>query len=443
MDDPSLEEAIQQAQVDAFHANLPGIIIAPTLGALFTVIVLFGAVNTTFLLIGFAAVSFVSAMRVGVFFRFRNASEVDQRRVRWRFLAVAGSLLSGIVWGSAAFFIYPPENPEYARFLIILLSLTPVAPVAALASYPPTFYAYYFPASVPFLLRLIEEGDREAWSAATLLLILMIATVTFARKFHASQYEAHRLRLITNSQKSKIESLLGEKRQFMLDAGHDMRQPVQALDLLLHSLRRDAPNEKARRTIDAMNGAVENISQNLQRLQVVAELEVKTAVSKEWISLDDFLARLHQEFWPLATAKDLRFLRGKTAWSVYADRDLLQSIFSNLVANSIGYTENGGLVIGVRRHGTGVRFQISDTGPGIAAVDQEQMFDDFVRLRGSTQTHPDGLGLGLSIVRRSVELMGASIAVNSVLGKGTTFTLHLAEARRDHRQDFGSGFAAP
>ncbi|MEP1695642.1 MAG: ATP-binding protein, partial [Paracoccaceae bacterium] len=420
MDVSSLEDSINQAQVDAFHANLPGIIIAPTMGALFTAFVLYSAVNTTYLLIGLAMVSVVSALRVGAFFKYRSESEQGRQHFRWRFFAVAGSLLSGMVWGSAAFFIYPPENPEYNRFLIILLSLTPIAPVAALASYPPTFYAYYFPASLPFVLRLIEEDDREAWSAAVLLTILMIATVTFARKFHESQNEAHRLRLTTNRQKAEIETLLSEKRQFMLDAGHEMRQPVQALDLLLHSLKRDAPNDKARRTLDAMNGAVENISQNLHRLQVVAGLEVKATVNKEWVSLDGLLSRLHQEFLPLAEAKKLRFLQFHTTWLVHADKDLLQSIFSNLIANSVSYTEAGGLIIGVRQDGAGVRFQISDTGPGISDSDQKLVFNDFVRLDRSTKMHPDGLGLGLSIVRRSAELLSATIAVKSVMGKGTT-----------------------
>lgn len=104
---------------------------------------------------------------------------------------------------------------------------------------------------------------------------------------------------------------------------------------------------------------------------------------------------------------------------LWGDRDKIEQIMINLLSNAAKYTQAGGLVL-VRLSGSDneVRFEISDTGPGIAKEDIPRVFDKFERLVADRE---DGAGLGLSIVKDIVELHRGKIWIESKVGKGTTF----------------------
>jgi two-component system phosphate regulon sensor histidine kinase PhoR len=117
---------------------------------------------------------------------------------------------------------------------------------------------------------------------------------------------------------------------------------------------------------------------------------------------------------------------GGGAPTVLADRDALSIIVANLVDNAIKYTPEGGTVaLATGREGIYATVSVRDTGIGLSAADRERVFEEFYRVR-SEQTHGiTGTGLGLSLVKRLVEQHQGSIAVDSVPGKGSTFTVRL------------------
>jgi signal transduction histidine kinase len=102
----------------------------------------------------------------------------------------------------------------------------------------------------------------------------------------------------------------------------------------------------------------------------------------------------------------------------------------NLVSNAVKFTPEGGSVmIGARRLGDAVEISVSDNGIGIAASDQEHLFEEFRQLDSATDKH--GTGLGLALTKRFVELHGGHIRLESELGKGSVFTLTLPLTRND------------
>src|SRR4029077_16222261 len=110
---------------------------------------------------------------------------------------------------------------------------------------------------------------------------------------------------------------------------------------------------------------------------------------------------------------------------VVSNAVLLDGIVRNLVRNAIKYTDSGHVLLSCRRHGPDVLIDIYDTGIGMSADQLPRIFEAFQRLDSSNS---NGLGLGLFIVKRAVELLGHRIEVSSTVGRGSRFSV-LAEAQ--------------
>lgn len=129
-----------------------------------------------------------------------------------------------------------------------------------------------------------------------------------------------------------------------------------------------------------------------------------------------------------ATDKGIAFVQKYPAEPivVLASRDELPSVFTNLLSNALRYTEPGGsITLALWAEGDVVRVRIADTGVGISAADQERVFEKFYRGGEARRTVPNGLGMGLFIVKHLTELHGGRVEVDSMRGVGSTFTVTL------------------
>ena len=107
------------------------------------------------------------------------------------------------------------------------------------------------------------------------------------------------------------------------------------------------------------------------------------------------------------------------------DRLLLERILRNLIDNAVKYTDKGEIRLVARRQGAGIRIAISDTGPGIPVEEQDRVFEEFYQIGNRERDRRKGLGLGLSIVRRLVDMLGVEMRLESAMTKGTRFELEL------------------
>jgi len=132
----------------------------------------------------------------------------------------------------------------------------------------------------------------------------------------------------------------------------------------------------------------------------------------------------------LAEAQGLAFRHvASSAW-VHGDPQLLRRVLQNFLANAVRYTARGSVLLGVRREGGGVRIEVHDTGPGIAASQQRAIFEEFRRGEGVVG---QGLGLGLAIADRIARLIEAPLRLRSRLGRGTVFSLSLPTIPAPHQ----------
>jgi len=119
---------------------------------------------------------------------------------------------------------------------------------------------------------------------------------------------------------------------------------------------------------------------------------------------------------------------GEDGMRVYTDRTKLKQILLNLLSNAVKFTPDGGRVdVSAARVQNDIVIAVKDTGIGIAAADQEAVFEEFRQVGGDYTSKQEGTGLGLALTRRFVELHGGRIWVESAPGKGSTFFFTLPD----------------
>jgi CheY-like chemotaxis protein len=228
--------------------------------------------------------------------------------------------------------------------------------------------------------------------------------------------------------KRKADEANLDKTRFLAAASHDVLQPLNAARLYATSLverEMASPEAKLVRNIDASLEAVEeilNVLIEISRLDA-GRLEPDITV----FPLSDVFERLDVEFSPLAREKGLALRILPTRLWVSSDRRLLRRVLQNLVSNAIKYTATGKVLVGVRRHGNKLTIEVCDTGPGIPTGKRSLIFKEFERLE-ETAHSVRGLGLGLAIVERIGKVLGHAIDMQSVPGRGSTFTVELSQA---------------
>jgi CheY-like chemotaxis protein/anti-sigma regulatory factor (Ser/Thr protein kinase) len=138
--------------------------------------------------------------------------------------------------------------------------------------------------------------------------------------------------------------------------------------------------------------------------------------------LNEVFERLRSDFEPVAADKGLTLVVESTRDGVHTDPELLRRMLGNLLSNAIRYTDRGTVTLRSIREGETLHVQVRDTGIGIPPDQVERVFEEFYQIDHSSQ-RPEGLGLGLSIVRRYSVLLRCPVTVQSEVGVGTTFTV--------------------
>jgi PAS domain S-box-containing protein len=233
--------------------------------------------------------------------------------------------------------------------------------------------------------------------------------------------------------KTEAERANQAKSRFLAAASHDLRQPVQSLALLFSVLQRQvAVDSKAAATVNMMKAAMKGLHGLLSAVLDISRLDagVVTPVP-EYIDLVALVSRLAAEYAPKAASKGLEFRVAAQPLGVRTDPNLLERTLRNLIENALRYTGNGGVLVGVRRRQASARIDVIDTGVGIPQGRQAEIFEEFHQLHNPGRDLDQGLGLGLAIVARLAELMGAQVDVASRPGRGSRFSILLPLASDD------------
>lgn len=236
----------------------------------------------------------------------------------------------------------------------------------------------------------------------------------------------------------------GVRLEALANLAHELRSPVQALVGYLEILRDDLGEDLQsthKQIIDRMNVNVYDLAQTVENVMdfAVADALAETGDEQD-IRPHDLLTEILPTLEAANGAKGLHVTFDfEGAPPVFRTRPrAIKAILLNLAVNAIKFTENGSVTIAIRRLksrqlGPCVELMVSDTGPGIDAPHLARMFKRCAQLSASSVRSHRGMGLGLAVVQRNAELLGAKIKVNTARGKGSSFSVTIPIAKRPAR----------
>ncbi|GAA0709357.1 HAMP domain-containing sensor histidine kinase [Dokdonella soli] len=222
--------------------------------------------------------------------------------------------------------------------------------------------------------------------------------------------EVDMLAAIVNRMLGEIERLIDEVKGVCDNIAHDLRTPLTRLRTQLHRLQQKGDScEDRALVIDRCVGDVDALLDRFRALLRISELEdLRRRGGFGSVDLGEILRQVHELYAPLAEDNGITFhLDVPVHASIHADPHLLFEAFSNLVANAIKFTPNGGRVsVSASIEAQGPRVEIIDSGPGIPSGERDAVLQRFYRSECGREISTPGYGLGLSIVSAIVRLHG-------------------------------------
>lgn len=230
---------------------------------------------------------------------------------------------------------------------------------------------------------------------------------------------------------AKAEVATKAKGRLLAMASHDLRQPLQALSLFSRALQRRLTTLDTKELASQIDQSVAALTSMFDELLHVARLDAGQ-VTRTLVPVDlrSLMERLGGEVAHQCEQKGLRFNFFAPRTYVLSDPALLEIVLRNLLSNALKFTKTGGIVLTARSRGDRMAIEVYDTGPGIAPSRTSLIFEEFERSGDHARGPNEGLGLGLSIVKRHAALIGAAVDVRSCLGHGSRFSVSLPKCDR-------------
>ncbi len=226
--------------------------------------------------------------------------------------------------------------------------------------------------------------------------------------------------------KNLAEQANSAKSRFLAAASHDLRQPLQALSLLISALSIRPIDQTGEQIVDDMKSALHVMENLLNSLLDISKLEARFFVpDRKDFEASVFLQNLRNQFRAQAEKKGIRIRLFPSDVILHTDINLLGRIVQNFIANAIYHSHGDRILIGCRRAGKNRRIEVWDRGPGIPEEHLDQIFEEFFQLGNPSRDLHRGLGLGLAIAKRVADLLQLKLNVRSRLGKGSVFSIEI------------------
>jgi signal transduction histidine kinase/CheY-like chemotaxis protein len=233
-------------------------------------------------------------------------------------------------------------------------------------------------------------------------------------------YAVSLLRRTEEARKAALEANIAKSR-FLAQASHDLRQPVHAIGLFIATLRQAGLSQGQRGIVDRIDRALQGVASLFRSLLDISTLDSGAVSPKlEPVSLQQLFSDLTQQNSEGSSWADIELHFVPTKRHVLGDRALLTTMVQNLVSNALKYAPGKPVLVGCRLRGGHLSIVVHDQGPGIGEEHMPFVRDEFYRVRKVGEADRQGVGLGLSIVDRLATIMGLSLRLVSVPGRGTT-----------------------
>lgn len=256
-----------------------------------------------------------------------------------------------------------------------------------------------------------------AIGAAIVLIVYTLRDIRRQRRDHERIVEA----------KNETERIMQQRQRLLLTITHDIKAPVASISGFIALLREWVNQPKPVAYLDSIRSSAEHLLQLVGALLDYHQLESGKATTHA-VSFNpaQLVSDCATQARPVANKKNLEVvcsLRPGADRMCQADAFRIRQIMNNLIGNAVKYTDRGTITVSAALNGSQLTMSVADTGSGMTESEQQRIFNAFTRLPDAQGK--EGVGLGLSITREAVNMLGGTIRVVSQKGKGSKFTVTL------------------
>jgi signal transduction histidine kinase len=222
----------------------------------------------------------------------------------------------------------------------------------------------------------------------------------------------------------KEKELVEIRNRFVSMASHELRIPLSMISSSAKTVREHVHDSGSLEKIDVIEKQVTHMRALIDDVLTVGKTDqVQIKVSRNWIDIVDFIKKLSEEVSVNAQhSHKITFVAPQPVIKIESDDKLLRSVFLNILSNAIKFSPGQNeIVVSIEPDGSGVEVKVTDYGIGIDEADASTIFQPFTR--GSNATEIKGSGLGLSIVKRAVDVLNGTVSFSSRVGQGTVVTV--------------------
>ena len=397
----------------------------------------------------------VSAARYILVRRYWRASPTDIDSRRWSVAFAVGAAMAAAGWVAAAITLYAPAQPMNEAFLVFVVGGVMLGGASLLAARPEAFLTFLLPTGLFTALRLASEGDEDHLMMGFLAAVFTAATLTTTWRFHRVIESSFKLRFdnqdlieslqTANNQAEALNRELEQrvrdrtaklmeadqrKDEFLATLAHELRNPLAPIRFALESLKLGTPPTIATRARDVIARQVRQLVRLVDDLLDVSRITAnKIQLRREPHELAPLMETAVESIMPLATAAEQTLDVGlpSTPIHVYGDGTRLVQIFVNILNNAVRFTPRGGHIwFTADQQSDEAVLRIRDTGIGIAPDALPRVFDMFQQAEPTLERSAGGLGIGLTLARRLVEMHEGRIDIRSPgPGQGTEVEIGL------------------
>ncbi|MEM1229294.1 MAG: hybrid sensor histidine kinase/response regulator [Pseudomonadota bacterium] len=333
-----------------------------------------------------------------------------------------GWILSlGATWALFYALTFATLTNDQQILILLLTGGVCVAHVGGHHTHPRVTVTFVLLLLVPLMLLSLSS---RAWLQLSILMVAALVLARFTYILHrfvktAALLREERQELLRelSVQAAALDEASAAKSRFLAQASHDLRQPLHAMGLFMEGVA-DLPEQgRAGQAVAQLRRSVETLSSLFDSLLDTSLLDAGQVTPKlSPVPVAQLFDDLRRDYAESAADSGVSLRIVHSSLWVHTDPALLRRLVQNLLANAIRFATRR-VVVGIRRAGgSGPVLLVADDGPGIAKVDQERVFAEFVRLaqkQDDRAAQTRGLGLGLSIVRRIATLLSLDVALKS------------------------------